>query len=461
MITFFSQSLKGRRCWLFAGLNLLRCNIRQKGDHLFSKLKNFEFSQSYLFFYDKLERSNLFLEYMWNLGQKTTDTDDRNISILLHSVCNDGGQWHMFVNLVEKYGVVPAKVMPDRHGASTAKHMNLLLKQVLRQAARDIFDLIRNTSPVYAKVRYEQIRDETMQKVYSIISMHLGTPPKLFIFEDLIDAQIGKNKDKQKKLHTPTYSEVISVYKSVKTKYTPLEFYEELVKPYVNVNDFICLMDDPRIDRHPKGKTYTRALVGNVLPSSSEEASKRQVLLLNVEIEVMKEAAMRSIVEYQEAVWMGCEFSRNVEVNGGILDEQLFNLEQDVYAWHSDRPMNKAERLDFKHSTSTHAMVIVGVNVQERNAYEKHFVVSDYKSTDNQVRVYPDRWKVENSHGEHSGKKGYFVMMDNWFSENVYEIAVHKKVLPVHLRYEPENAIVLAPWDSMSPPPSCMLTSKL
>jgi bleomycin hydrolase len=351
---------------------------------------------------------------MWTISQKTTDTNTRLISILLHSVCSDGGQWHMFVNLVEKYGVVPERIMPDRHGAITAKNMNVVLKQVLRQAARDIFSLQKTASPVDAKSKYEKIRDETMQKIYTVTSMHLGTPPKYFHFEELIEAKISsEKKDKNKK--PPLYSDIINASKTVQTGFTPLEFYHQLVKPFVDVNDFICLMDDPRTNRHPKGKTYTRSLTGNVIPSNREEASKRQVLMLNVDIEVLKEAAMRSIVEYQEAVWMGCEFSRNVEVTGGILDEDLFNLARDVYGWHNDKEMNKAERLDFKHSTSTHAMVIVGVNVHEKSPEEHHFAVNDHKSVDKQVCVYPDRWKVENSHGEKSGKKGFYVMMDNWF----------------------------------------------
>jgi bleomycin hydrolase len=430
------------RCWLFAGLNVLRCNILQHEKHILSQLKKFEFSQSYLFFFDKLERSNLFLEYMWLISQETTDTNDRTISFLLHSVCSDGGQWHMFVNLVEKYGVVPERVMPDRHGAITAKNMNLLLKQVLRHAARDIFELQKNQVQD-AKRQFEIIRAETLSNVYTIISMHLGTPPQQFTYEELIDAKISSNKKDKKKTNSTSYVEIGTVSKSIKTTYTPLEFYYEHVKPFVNLNDYICLIDDPR---NPKERTYTRSFSNNVIPSTPEDAIRKQVLHINVDIELMKEAAMRSIVEHQEAVWMGCEFSRNLDVSEGVLNEDLFNFSVDVYGWKKMRSMTKCERLDYKHSASTHAMVIVGVHVQERDEEENHFLV---REKEQEVMVYPDRWNVENSHGEKSGKKGFYVMMDNWFNENVYEIVVHKKVLPEEVKYDTSQVIVLPPWDVM------------
>ena len=51
-----NQKASGR-CWGFAGLNLIRLEIVKKYN-----LNNFEFSQNYFMFWDKLEKSNYFLE---------------------------------------------------------------------------------------------------------------------------------------------------------------------------------------------------------------------------------------------------------------------------------------------------------------------------------------------------------------------------------------------------------------
>ena len=45
------------RCWGFAGLNLMRLNLAEKYN-----LTDFEFSQNYFMFWDKLEKANYFLE---------------------------------------------------------------------------------------------------------------------------------------------------------------------------------------------------------------------------------------------------------------------------------------------------------------------------------------------------------------------------------------------------------------
>ena len=82
------------RCWMFAGLNLFRVGAMKK-----MNLKEFEFSQNYTFFWDKLERSNYFLQRMIEMVDR--DVDDRSVAWLLESPLEDGGQWNMFVNLIK------------------------------------------------------------------------------------------------------------------------------------------------------------------------------------------------------------------------------------------------------------------------------------------------------------------------------------------------------------------------
>jgi bleomycin hydrolase len=119
------------RCWLFAGLNLLRVGAMQK-----LGLKDFEFSQNYMMFWDKIERANYFLEAIIETAGR--DVDDRTVAYLLSEVASDGGQWKMFVAIVAKHGLVPKSVMPETHSSSGTGRMNSVLRSLLRQGARSV-----------------------------------------------------------------------------------------------------------------------------------------------------------------------------------------------------------------------------------------------------------------------------------------------------------------------------------
>ena len=119
------------RCWLFAGLNLLRVDAMRK-----MNLKSFEFSQNHVMFWDKLERANYFLEAVIDTANR--DVDDRTVAFLLKDVAGDGGQWNMFAALVRKHGLVPKSVMPETQSSSSTGRMNSVLRRLLRQGARDL-----------------------------------------------------------------------------------------------------------------------------------------------------------------------------------------------------------------------------------------------------------------------------------------------------------------------------------
>src|SRR6201992_3148441 len=119
------------RCWLFAGLNLLRVGVMRK-----TGLRDFEFSQNYAMFWDKLERANYFLEAIIETANR--GTDDRTVAFLLDTVASDGGQWNMFAALVEKYGLVPKSHMPETQSSSNTARMNSILRYQLRQGARTV-----------------------------------------------------------------------------------------------------------------------------------------------------------------------------------------------------------------------------------------------------------------------------------------------------------------------------------
>ena len=61
----------------------------------------------------------------------------------------------------------------------------------------------------------------------------------------------------------------------------------------------------------------------------------------------------------------------------------------------------------------------------------------------------PTRWKIENSWGDKSGDKGYYVCSDSWFDQYVFQAAVEKEYLGNLAALASQEPIVLEPWDPM------------
>ena len=113
------------RCWLFACLNAMRVAFMKE-----NSLEEFEFSQSYLFFWDKIERSNYFLNTIASLYRRTPKEtpDGRLVNHVLKDPINDGGQWDMVVNIIEKHGVIPKQCYPETYSCESSFRMNGILK---------------------------------------------------------------------------------------------------------------------------------------------------------------------------------------------------------------------------------------------------------------------------------------------------------------------------------------------
>ncbi|MFZ0001114.1 MAG: C1 family peptidase, partial [Trebonia sp.] len=233
---------KSGRCWLFAGLNLLRVGVMRK-----TGLKDFEFSQNYAMFWDKLERANYFLEAIIETADR--DLDDRTVAFLLESVAGDGGQWNMFAALVEKHGLVPKGCMPETQSSSNTARMNSILRYQLRQGARTV-----RAAAADGAEAARAAKAEIMQVVYRILCIHLGTPPERFDWQWT---------DKDKKFHRDGVL-------------TPQEFAAAYVD--LPVSDYVCLVNDPR-PSSPIGRTFTVEYLGNVIGGPP-------VIYLNVDMQV-------------------------------------------------------------------------------------------------------------------------------------------------------------------------------
>ena len=113
--------------------------------------------------------------------------------------------------------------------------------------------------------------------------------------------------------------------------------------------------------------------------------------------------------------------------DGGIMDTELYDLD---HLFDTTFGMTKGERLDYGQSLMTHAMVFMGVDLDDEGR--------------------PLRWRVENSWGKDAGKDGYYVMTDRWFDEYTYQVVVNKKYLTDDQRKLLETEpVALKPWDPM------------
>ncbi|MBS3783801.1 MAG: C1 family peptidase [Anaerolineae bacterium] len=375
---------KTGRCWLFAGLNTLRLEAMEKMD-----LEAFELSQAYLMFWDKLEKANYFLESI--IETRDEPLDGRLVMWLLANPLADGGQWDMFSNLVQKYGVVPKSVMPETESSSNSRSMNALLVARLREDAK----VLRTMSEQGASVEaMRETKEVMMEAFYRMLSIHLGTPPSSFLWEW---------RDKDEAFHR--HGEI-----------TPQAFFETYVG--FDLDDAACLINAPTDDK-PYEKLYTVQYLGNVVDGEI-------VRYLNVEINTLKQAAV-DMIRDGHAVWFGCDVGKWLERKMGIMDPAIFDYEL-VYGTRFD--LDKAGRLDYGQSRMTHAMVLTGVDLDD-----------DGK---------PMKWRVENSWGTDLGDEGYMLMTDAWFDEFVYELTVSKTYLsPELLEVLETEPVVLPPWDPM------------
>ena len=380
-----NQEASGR-CWLFAALNTLRLSAIKK---LNLEPKGFELSQAYQMFWDKLEKGNFFLENI--IETRDEPLDGRLVMWLLAAPIGDGGQWDMFVNLVEKYGVVPKTAMPESASSSKSAPMNAILTEKLREYA----SVLRTMHAQGAKLgKLREKKGEQMEEFYRILTIHLGRPPKSFVWEW---------RDKDKKFHRHG-------------RITPQEFFEQYVG--FDMGEMVCLINAPTKDK-PYSRMYTVQYLGNV-------TGGHIVRYLNVDMKTLKNAAKDMIVA-NRAVWFGCDVGKMLERDMGVIDPDIFEYD---LVFGTEFRMNKATRLDYGHSRMTHAMVLTGVDLDASGR--------------------PLKWRVENSWGDKSGDKGFFVMSDKWFDEYLYEVMVSKKFLSPELRKVIDTEpIVLPPWDPM------------
>ncbi len=372
------------RCWMFAALNAARVETMKR-----LNVETFEYSQNYTLFWDKLEKSNVFLENILNTLDEPLD--GRLVQHLLTDPIQDGGQWDMFAALLNKYGVVPKSLMPETFHSSNTGRMAWVLTSKLREYAC----LLREAhADGKSASQLASAKEEMLYFVYQLLVKCLGEPPRVFDFG---------YRDKDKNFHRLE-------------KQTPQQFFKDYVG--WQLEDCISLINAPTADK-PYGRCYTVKCLASVQEG-------RPIRYINVPIEVLKESAIRSMQD-GHPVWFGCDVGKFLLAEEGIMDHEAY-LYETVLG--EGLNMNKAQRLDYHQSLLTHAMLFTGVDLDSEGK--------------------PLTWRVENSWGEKAGQKGFYSMSDAWFDEYNYQIMVDRRYIDEKwLKALDEPVIELEPWDPM------------
>ena len=376
-----SNQKSSGRCWLFTGLNVMRADMINNYD-----LPEFQFSQNYNSFWDLFEKSNLFLQTVIDTSKEPMD--NRRVEWLFHNPIGDGGQFTGVIDIISKYGVVPAAVMPETAQSESTSTMRQLLSLKLREYGLALRKMAADGA---STKKLEQEKINQLKQIYRFLCLNLGTPPTSFEWTRL--------NSKGEPVDTRTY--------------TPQEFYNEFVGADLK-NGYVMMMNDPS---RPYWQVYEIDLDRHVYDGENWK-------FVNVPMDVIKETAIKSIKD-STALYFSCDVGKFIDRDRGRLDLETYDYEA-LYGM--PFPMNKAERISTGASASSHAMTLSGVDLDK-----------DGK---------PKKWLVENSWGKRAND-GYLIMSDPWMDEYLFRLVAEKQFAPKRVveLLETQKPIILPPWD--------------
>jgi len=390
--TYFSNSVPSKgitdqessgRCWLFTGLNVLRAKMIKE-----QKLASgMEFSQNYLFFFDQLEKANLFLQAIIDTRKKPMD--DQTVVWLFQHPLSDGGTFTGVADLVAKYGLVPKGAMPETYTSRNTSQFTTFLKRKLREDA-----LALRAEAKASDKELQTMKEKFLSEIYHMLTLGLGTPVTEFTWAP---------KDSNGKMT------------AAPKKYTPRSFYEEFINLDLQ-NDYIMLMNDPTREYW---KTYE-------IQYDRHTYDGHNWLYLNVPMEDIKEAAIASIKD-STMMYFSCDVSKYLDRKRGIADLHNFDYDE---IFGVSFGMDKAQRIQSFDSGSTHAMTL--------------------KAVDLDANGKPVKWEVENSWGASSGHHGHIIMTDEWFDNYMFRLVINKKHASEKvLKASKQKPTLLPCWDPM------------
>lgn len=370
------------RCWLFTGLNVLRAQAIEQHN-----LDGLMLSHNYCFFYDQLEKSNLFLQGI--IDTRSKPLDDREVEWLLQHPISDGGTYTGVADLVSKYGLVLQNVMPETQASNSTSRLSMLIGLKLREFALELRSMPANAKPVAIENR----KVEMLSTIYRMLALTLGEPVQKF-----------------------TWTRKNAKGEAVSTKeYTPKEFYQELFGNNL-VDNYIMLMNDPSRDYN---KVYE-------IDYDRHTYDGHNWLYINLPIDDIKQMAIASI-KANKAMYFSCDVGKFFDRDRGTLD--LANYDY-ASLMGTTFGMDKRQRVQTGASGSSHAMTLIAVDL---DANDK-----------------PLKWMVENSWGAKSGHQGNLIMTDEWFNEYMFRLVVERQFVPARiLDLLKQKPIKLPAWDPM------------
>ena len=313
------------RCWLFTGLNVLRAQMMAKYG-----LEEMEFSQNYCFFYDQLEKANLFLQGIIDTREKPMD--DKMVEWLFRNPISDGGQFTGISDIIGKYGVVPSSVMPETYSSENTSQIARLVGLKLREFGLQLRDEAAKGVKVSA---LEAKKTEMLSTVYRMLALAFGEPVERFTW-----TINGETKE-----------------------YTPLSFYQEYLGNDLT-NNYVMLMNDPSreyykcyeidFDRHVyDGKNWT---------------------YVNLPVEDIKAMAIESIKD-STMMYFSCDVAKFLDSKRGTLDLKNFDYESLMGTTFG---MNKKQRVQTFASGSSHAMTLMAVDLDKDGKPKKWMVENSW-----------------------------------------------------------------------------------
>ncbi|MDD7074430.1 MAG: C1 family peptidase [Prevotellaceae bacterium] len=381
--TITDQKSSGR-CWMFSGMNVLRANFAKRTDSL-----RVEFSQAYLFFYDQLEKANLFLQGVIDTGKKPID--DQRVQFFFKNPINDGGTFCGVADLTEKYGLVPKQVMPESYSSDNTSKMARLISSRLREDGLILRKMVAEGKKV---ADIEKAKTEMLATVYRMLALTIGEPPTQFTYAH-------RNKDGKAVGEPKTY--------------TPQEFFKEVVGDKLN-GTFIMVMNDPR---RPYYKTYEVELDRHTYDGHNWK-------YLNLPMDDIEQLAIASLKDGRK-LYSSYDVGKMLDRKRGYGDTENFDYGSLMGTTFG---MNKAERISTFDSGSTHAMTLTAVDLDANGKAKK--------------------WKVENSWGASWGQQGCMIMSDRWFREYMFRLVVDKKYVSEELlKLNEQKPVMVTPEDPL------------